>query len=169
MWERRSPERLTERPAFRDQEWLKFKEKKEIRLEKQREGQALEGTTQGTLLQTCYADTEKLYAVEGYNRLVFLEKNGFLFLIFCYLGVLVLLTRSGGWMDRHDEINTRELRTKGQTDLEGRFSSLQYLNFIIIIFFRQVSLYSKQGWSWTRKSSCLCLPGAEVKGMWYHA
>lgn len=94
----------------------------------------LEETTQGTLLQGSYADTEKLYTVEGYNRPVLLEKNGFLFLIFCYLGLLVLLTQSGGWLDHHDEISARELRSKGQTDLEGRFASLQYLNFIIIIF-----------------------------------
>lgn len=44
-------------------------------------------------------------------------------------------------MDRHDEISTRELGNKGQTDLEGRFSSLQYLNFIIIIFFLDKLLY----------------------------
>lgn len=46
---------------------------------------------------------------------VFRKKNGFLFLI---LGVLVLLTRSGGWMDHHDEISTRELRSKGQLILK---------------------------------------------------
>ena len=35
-------ERLTEQHAFREQEGLKFKEKNEIRSEKQSEGQALE-------------------------------------------------------------------------------------------------------------------------------
>lgn len=90
-------------------------------------------------------------------------------------GVKILWSWKYGWLAVHTHVGTVDWRASSTLSAEP---SLQPAMYALLLLFEKVYLVQagrswnslcRSGWPWTQKSpSCLCLPGAGIKGLYHH-